>query len=305
MARTKHPHATDGQKPAAPERASGAEHSRPTQGIASKTTGPRLAEDPDSSGRHRQAIDSGRLTRSPARPSGLSTVQDVNPVTAEPKRMAHRLVDQARTEPPERTHGWTAAVLLLIAAAASACTGGSVTSEASTAPSASSVASPSQTRVSDRLGYRIDMPADWTVGDAILDWDVGIEPTVGSPFVDSLSAPAGRPWIVIARQKRQPASEPLDQLVMRLQNTGTITYPGRCLPTTPEPDTSLGGEPAKSFLLHCPSYGPDAEGVQLLSVHGPFGYLLFCFDEEWGATRTAELVAQCHEWSMSLSYLPG
>ena len=204
-----------------------------------------------------------------------------------------------------RTHSGTAAVLLLVTIVASACTSGSVTSEITTAPSASSVASPSQTRVSDRLGYSIQLPADWTVREGYLDWDVGIEPHGFSPYVDTLAAPPGRPWILIARQKRQPASEPLDQWVMRLQSTGTITYPGQCLPATPEPDTSLGGEPAKSFSLQCPRDGPDSEGVQILSVHGPFGYLLMCYDEEWGATRARELVTQCHEWSMSLSYLPG
>jgi hypothetical protein len=212
-----------------------------------------------------------------------------------------------------RAHSWTAAVLLILTAAATACTRGGVTTELSTAPSASSVASQapsassvaSQTRTSNRVGYSIQLPADWSVREGYLDWDVGIEPHAFSPFVDTLAAPAGRPWILIARQKRQPASEPLDQWVMRLQNTGTITYPGQCLPATLEPDTSLGGEPAKSFSLQCPRDGPDSEGVQILSVHGPFGYLLMCYDEEWGATRARELVTQCHEWSMSLSYLPG
>jgi hypothetical protein len=112
-------------------------------------------------------------------------------------------------------------------------------------------------------------------------------PTEGRDFFDRTSGETLGAWLVL------------------LQSTKTITYPDQCLPPTPEADTSLGSEPAKSFSLHCPMRdGPDSVGVQVLARHGQFGYLLMCYDENWGATRTEELVKQCRDWSLGFTYLP-
>ena len=198
---------------------------------------------------------------------------------------------------------------LLIVVATSACTSAPSTpvnsaASTSTSPPASTTSAAGQTHASDRLGYRITLPADWVVRPGYLDWELGVEPHSGTPFVDTLSPPPGRPWIVVSRQLR-PSGETLGAWLVLLQSTKTITYPDQCLPATPEADTSLGSEPAKSFSLHCPMRdGPDSVGVQVLARHGQFGYLLMCYDENWGATRTEELVKQCRDWSLGFTYLP-
>jgi hypothetical protein len=203
-----------------------------------------------------------------------------------------------------RLRGSATAVLVAVAATTSACTSAPSISESATAPTASLTASTAvQTYTSARLGYRIQLPPDWTVAAGYLDWEFGVEPTHSSPSFDTLADPAGRPFILIGRQQR-PSGEALGAWLGRLQSTKTITYPDRCMPATPELDTSLGAEPAKSFSLHCPSDGPDAVGLQVLAMHGHFGYLLMCYDENWGATRTDELVNQCRAWSKSFTYLP-
>jgi len=121
--------------------------------------------------------------------------------------------------------------------------------------------------------------------------------------VDTLSAPAGNPFILVARQQR-PSGETLSEWLVQLQNAKSIVNPDLCTPPTAEADTSLGSEPAKSFSMHCPSGGPDAVGVQVLAMHGRLGYVLMCFDANWGATRIEELVKQCRDWSTSFTYLP-
>jgi hypothetical protein len=201
--------------------------------------------------------------------------------------------------------GRVVAGALLVVTATSACTSAPSipsTTASSTSPPASTTSAAGETYTSDRLGYRIRLPLGWASRPGYLDWELGIEPHLSSPFVDSLAAPAGHPFMLVARQLR-PSGETLVGWLVQLQNTKTITYPEQCMPPAPEADTSLGSEPAKSFSLHCQRDGPDAVGVQLLAMHGRFGYLLMCYDENWGATRTNELVKQCHEWSSSFIHL--
>jgi len=197
---------------------------------------------------------------------------------------------------------------LLVVSAISACTSAPSTpvnppAPTSTSPTASTSSAAGRTYTSDRLGYRIRLPLDWDVHLAFLDWELGVAPTPGSPSVDTLSAPAGNPFILVARQQR-PSGETLSEWLVQLQNTKTIVNPDLRTPPTAEADTSLASEPAKSFSLRCPSDGPDALGVLVLAMHGHFGYALMCFDANWGATRTEELFKQCREWSTSFTYFP-
>lgn len=197
---------------------------------------------------------------------------------------------------------------LLVVVATSACTSApstpvNSTASTSTSSPASTTSAAGQTYTSDRLGYRLRLPLSWGSRPGYLDWELGVGPTPGSPSVDTLAAPAGNPFITVARQQR-PSGETLGEWLVQLQNTNTISLADYCTPPTAEADTALGSEPAKSFSLHCPRDGPDAVGVQVLAMHGRFGYLLMCFDANWGASRTEELVKQCREWSTSFTYLP-
>jgi hypothetical protein len=207
-----------------------------------------------------------------------------------------------------RLRGSATAVLLTVAATMSACTSAPSSpvnspAQTSTSPPASTTSTEGQIYTSDRLGYRLRLPPGWTATPAYLDWELSVPPTPGTPFVDTLTAPAGTPFYAVGRQQR-PSGETLGEWLVKLQNAKSITYPDQCTPPTAEADTSLGSEPAKSFSLHCPEDGPDAVGVQVLAMHGGFGYLLFCYDYHWGATRTDELVKQCREWSKGFTYLP-
>jgi hypothetical protein len=200
------------------------------------------------------------------------------------------------------------AAALLVVVATSACTSAPSTPVNSTAstsasPPASTSSAAGQTYASDRLGYRLRLPLNWGSRPGYLDWELGVAPTPGSPSVDTLSAPAGNPFILVARQQR-PSGETLSEWLVQLQNAKSIVNPDLCTPPTAEADTSLGSEPAKSFSMHCPSGGPDAVGVQVLAMHGRLGYVLMCFDANWGATRIEELVKQCRDWSTSFTYLP-
>ena len=196
---------------------------------------------------------------------------------------------------------------LLVVVATSACTSApstpvDSTAPTSTSPPASTTSDAGRTYTSDRLGYSIRIPLSWDVHPAFLDWELGVAPIPGSPYVDTLSPPVLHPSIMVGRQQR-PSGETLGEWLVQLQKTESITYTG-CTPPAAEADTSLGSEPAKSFSLHCPGDTPDAVGVQVLAMHGHFGYALTCYEPNWGATRKDELVKQCREWSTSFTYLP-
>jgi hypothetical protein len=167
-------------------------------------------------------------------------------------------------------------------------------------PRPSPSASPSQL-TSHRLGYTMPVPSGWTAEEGFTAWPNGIEPHRGAPAFDTYRSADDDPWFLVGRQGLRDRT--LATWVERLQSSDTITYPHLCEPAQREPDSTLGGEPAWVFSIHCPDDSPEAVGVMVLAAHGSFGYLLLCYSEEAAGGEASTLVEECEAWRREFAFV--
>jgi hypothetical protein len=160
-----------------------------------------------------------------------------------------------------------ALIALAMVGALAAC--GSSASTATTKPV------PRDTFSSQRYGFRVTLPGNWSEVDATVDWDgrelPGIDGAAWANFTDAttnrtLDVASARAGMGLAAWKAaMQAAE----------------VPHTCLTSSSAARTSLGGEPALAWTAACrDGYHLD----NLVALHGTHGYILFLASPTPGST---------------------
>jgi len=156
-------------------------------------------------------------------------------------------------------YGRRIAALLLVALAAA-----TAASEATSQPSHAQLAlRTSTTYISKRYGYRIGLSGQYTMIQALLQWD-GSFPFGASGMVDITIDAHDRKFIVAAKRVSSGMS------LARWQAFVVGVKRQNCTRLRNFRSTSLGGVPAREFVNNCPGY----DVITLAALHKGRGYLL-------------------------------
>ena len=121
--------------------------------------------------------------------------------------------------------------------------------------------------MSDRYGFRVTLPEDWSGTDATIDWPGRSLPGLGSPlFANTTDAALSRYFVTAAAPVPEGMSL-ADWMAAMVHGT-----PHVCSDPSPAEQTTLGGEPALSWTHTC----TDGYDVNLLAaLHEGRGYIGF------------------------------
>jgi hypothetical protein len=194
----------------------------------------------------------------------------------------------------------TSAALIVTTSCSSGVTSGA---GPSASPAASASGSATATHF-QRLGYSLAVPAGWTSHEGSTDWPVtgGGPPRVGAPAFDDFLSPSSDPRILVGSQPVAD-SAPLDEWITHVRTSGAITYPPEdCNAAEDQTPGTLGGEPAQLVAFHCPTDGPGAAIVQVLTRHAGNGWIVSCFSGSGVAGGLPGLEEQCRRWVGSFRF---
>jgi len=150
------------------------------------------------------------------------------------------------------------AIATIIAAAA--C-GGSYASTTTTTTGPA----PPRTFASQRYGFRVTLPGDWSEQDAQADWDGKNLPAPDEPVGANFPDATGRELVVVSA----PTGLRLAAFRAAMQ---AAEVPHSCSASSLAAQTSLDGEPALEWTATCVD-GDDLNN--LAALHGTHGYMIF------------------------------
>jgi hypothetical protein len=131
----------------------------------------------------------------------------------------------------------------------------------------SATAAPERTFRSERYGFRVTLPEDWSEADAVADWDGKTLPGLASPIFARFADPANSRALVAAAA---PVPEGMELAEWRAAMVRAT--PAVCPDPSPMEETTLGGEPALAWTHTCTD-GYDV--IKLAALHGRRGYIIF------------------------------
>jgi hypothetical protein len=121
--------------------------------------------------------------------------------------------------------------------------------------------------MSERYGFRMTPPEDWSEADAVADWDGKVLEDLSSPRFARFIDPTTRREFVAAAA---PVAEGMDLAEWRAAMVRAT--PAVCPNPSPVEETTLGGEPAMAWTHTCTD-GYDVN--KLAALHGGRGYIIF------------------------------
>jgi hypothetical protein len=159
-------------------------------------------------------------------------------------------------------------VIVVVAAVFMAACSDTTADPSSGSPGPTTVTSSSTIEfVSERYGFGVTLPEDWSAADALVDWDGGRLQSLSSTAFARFTEPTTDRTLVAGA-----APVPTGMELAEWQAAMVRATPRMCPDPSPIDETTLGGEPALAWTHTCTD-GYDVN--KLATLHGGRGYIIF------------------------------